>query len=125
MAIRLATLVGVALLPLESAFAMPTSESVNAGSLPVSGSRPFVTTGVAEFDEPWAIAFLPTGKMLVTERGGRSLVRVSVDPDGGAHQLDRWDMGARIRDVAVAPDGAVWLIEDGADGRLLRLSKPR
>lgn len=31
---------------------------------------------------------------------------------------------AAIRDVAVAPDGAVWLIEDADPGRLLRLSAP-
>jgi glucose/arabinose dehydrogenase len=31
-------------------------------------------------------------------------------------------MGARIRDVAVAPDGAVWIIEDSDPGRLLRLT---
>ena len=31
-------------------------------------------------------------------------------------------MGARIRDVAVASDGAVWVIEDESPGRLLRLS---
>ena len=29
-------------------------------------------------------------------------------------------MGARIRDVAQAPDGAIWLLED--DGALVRLT---
>ncbi len=47
---------------------------------------------------------------------------MNFDPSGRADEVDRWDMGARIRDVAVAPDGAVWLIEDGSSGNLLRLT---
>jgi glucose/arabinose dehydrogenase len=34
-------------------------------------------------------------------------------------------MGTRIRDLAQAPDGAIWALEDGgkgAGGRLLRLT---
>ena len=30
-------------------------------------------------------------------------------------------MGARIREVEQGPDGSIWLLEDGADGRLLEL----
>ena len=30
----------------------------------------------------------------------------------------------RIREVEQAPDGAIWLLEDGKDARMLRLSKP-
>jgi len=33
------------------------------------------------------------------------------------------DVGQRIRDVAVGPDGAVWAITDETDGRLVRLAK--
>ena len=32
------------------------------------------------------------------------------------------DLGERVRDVAVAPDGAVWVITDEDDGKLVRLS---
>ena len=39
-----------------------------------------------------------------------------------AHEDERFAMEGRIRDVAVAPDGAVWVIEDQSPGRLLRLS---
>src|SRR5688572_7434374 len=31
---------------------------------------PFTTTPVAEFNEPWAMAFLPDGRLLVTEKRG-------------------------------------------------------
>lgn len=54
--------------------------------------------------------------------GGEALVRIAFDGKNGARQADRWDMGARIRDVAVDRDGALWLIEDDSDGRLLRLT---
>lgn len=51
-----------------------------------------------------------------------ALIRVTFDGKGGADEVDRWDMGARIRDVAVGPDGALWVIEDDSPGRLLRLA---
>ena len=31
------------------------------------------------------------------------------------------DLGARIRDVRMGPDGAVWVLTDHTDGRILRL----
>jgi glucose/arabinose dehydrogenase len=31
-------------------------------------------------------------------------------------------MNARIRDVEQGPDGAIWLLEDGEGGRLLKLA---
>nr|WP_087574500.1 PQQ-dependent sugar dehydrogenase [Sphingomonas sp. CDS-1] len=54
----------------------------------------------------------------------QSLVRVKLDGDKAA-KADRWDMGARIREVEQGPDGALWLLEDGKDGsqgRLLKLT---
>jgi len=48
------------------------------------------------------------------------LVRARIRGDQ-AKVLDQWDMGRRIRFVGQGPDGAVYLLEDGEDGRLLRL----
>jgi glucose/arabinose dehydrogenase len=62
------------------------------------------------------------GSALIGGLAGMTLVRIVFDGHGGARQADRWDMDARIRDVAVAHDGAVWLIEDSQEGRLLRLT---
>ena len=33
-------------------------------------SLPFDVTAITQFDEPWAMAFLPDGRMLVTEKKG-------------------------------------------------------
>ncbi|MBT8137978.1 MAG: PQQ-dependent sugar dehydrogenase [Gammaproteobacteria bacterium] len=41
---------------------------------------PFTVTPVAEFNEPWAMTFMPDGKLLVTEKRGRLFV---VTQDGG------------------------------------------
>ena len=38
-----------------------------------------------------------------------------------ATQIEKFDMGRRIRDVAQAPDGSVYLIGDAPDGALLQL----
>ena len=40
---------------------------------------PFTTTEIAGFDEPWAMAFLPDGRLLVTEK--RGALRL-FDPEG-------------------------------------------
>ena len=42
----------------------------NAGAQAAQASVPFVMTQVASFNQPWRIAFLPDGRMLITERVG-------------------------------------------------------
>ena len=43
---------------------------VNAGAQAPEASVPFTVTEVATFNLPWRIAFLPDGRMLVTEKTG-------------------------------------------------------
>src|SRR5947208_13540753 len=43
---------------------------INAGTLKPEGSLPFMVTQVATFNLPWRIAFLPDGRMLITEKVG-------------------------------------------------------
>ena len=47
---------------------------------PLKADFPFDIEAVASFDEPWAVAFLPDGRMLVTEKKG-SLLIVSASGD--------------------------------------------
>lgn len=56
--------------------------------------------------------------------GAKSLVRVKLDGES-AIKADQWPMNARIREVEQGPDGAIWLLEDaaqGSQGRLLKLT---
>ena len=43
---------------------------VNAGEQKPEASVPFKMTTVAEFELPWRLAFLPDGRMLITEKVG-------------------------------------------------------
>ncbi len=63
------------------------------------------------------------GSGLIGGLSSQALVRVEFDGER-AREAERFDMGARIREVEQGPDGAVWLLEDerdGSGGRLLRL----
>ncbi|GAB2494490.1 PQQ-dependent sugar dehydrogenase [Pseudoxanthomonas sangjuensis] len=53
--------------------------------------------------------------------GSNSLVRIQFDGDN-AREVERYDMGARIREVEQGPDGAIWLLQDGDGARLLKLT---
>jgi glucose/arabinose dehydrogenase len=46
------------------------SAQVNIGKQAPEASNPFVLTKVTTFNQPWRIAFLPDGRMLVTEKPG-------------------------------------------------------
>ncbi|MEO0575099.1 MAG: PQQ-dependent sugar dehydrogenase [Pseudomonadota bacterium] len=50
----------------------------------------------------------------------QALVRVEFDGESAA-EAERYPMGKRIREMEQGPDGAIWLLEDGPDGRLLKL----
>ncbi len=62
-----------------------------------------------------------TGNAFIGGLSGQTLVRVEIDGET-AREAERFAMGARIRDVAQGPDGALWVIEDGKAGRLLKLT---
>ncbi|ARM31914.1 PQQ-dependent sugar dehydrogenase [Prosthecochloris sp. HL-130-GSB] len=51
----------------------------------------------------------------------RSLIRIRIDGDQ-AVEVERFAMGNRIREVEQGPEGALWVLEDDRDGRLLRLT---
>jgi glucose/arabinose dehydrogenase len=70
---------------------------------------PFDVEAITSFDEPWALAFLPDGRMLVTEKKG-SLFMVTQDgqksrPVRGIPNVDYGGQGG-LGDVALHPDFA-------------------
>lgn len=82
--------------------------SVAAG-VAAQSSLPFEVEAVTGFDEPWAMAFLPDGRMLVTEKKGNVFI-VTQDgeksrPIGGVPDVDYGGQGG-LGDVAVHPDFA-------------------
>ncbi len=90
-----------------------------AGTGVSANDLPFNITPIATFNEPWAMTFLPDGRMLVTEMRGRLYV---VTPDGAV---------ANRRGVENVPDvayrgqgglGDVILHPDFEDNRLVYLS---
>src|SRR5215510_4986960 len=62
------TLIGAALLV--SLVSTPARAQVNAGEQKPEADQPFTLTQVTTFNLPWRIAFLPDGRMLVTEKVG-------------------------------------------------------
>ena len=106
---------------------------------------PFEVTEVAGgFDQPWALAFLPDGRMLVTEKHDGELFVLSADgkqkspPVEGVPRVDGREQGGLL-DIEVGPDyatsGLVYLAyyearQRGnglavARGRLLSTGNPR
>jgi glucose/arabinose dehydrogenase len=66
------------------------------------------------------------GSALIGGMATQTLNRITFDGKGGATAAERWSVGHRIRDVEVAADGAVWLIEDANPGGLFRVTpKPQ
>ena len=62
------------------------------------------------------------GSALMGGLATRTLNRITFDGKGGAKSAERWDVGHQIRDVAVAPDGAVWMIENTSTGGLFKVT---
>jgi glucose/arabinose dehydrogenase len=52
----------------------------------------------------------------------QTLTRIIFDGRGGAKPAERWVVGKRIRDVAQAPDGTLWLLEDANPGALVHVT---
>ncbi|MHA2936864.1 PQQ-dependent sugar dehydrogenase [Vibrio sp. RC27] len=61
------------------------------------------------------------GSALIGGLVSQSLVRVNIEQNK-AEEVERFDMGKRIREVEQGPNGAIWVLEDRDGGRLLRLT---
>jgi glucose/arabinose dehydrogenase len=62
------------------------------------------------------------GSALMGGMATMTLNRIVLDGKGGAAPAQRWSVGHRIRDVEVAPDGAIWMLEDDKAGGLFRVT---
>ncbi len=61
------------------------------------------------------------GSALVSGLATQSLSRIIVNGPT-AKSAERWDVGHRIRDVEVGPDGALWMLEDKNPGALFKVT---
>lgn len=59
--------------------------------------------------------------LLVGGLYNKALMRVSLNGTNVA-SVEKIEIGHRVRDVRVGPDGAVWMVTDEEDGKLLRLA---
>lgn len=92
------------------------------GAARAENELPFEVQAISQFDEPWALAFLPDGRMLVSEKKG-VLNLVSQDGSktriGGVPDVDYGGQGG-LGDVVLHPDfsdnGSIYLsyVEAGA-----------
>ena len=101
--------------------AIPSHDSSSAFTKPVIYWTPIIAPGSITFYNgsmfpKWKRSALMGGMATLT------LNRITFDGKGGATPAERWTVGHRIRDVAVAPDGAVWMIEDANPGGLFRVT---
>ena len=106
----------------------------NGNPIPDHDTRP-------EFEAPkvwWTPVISPSG--LIVYSGGlfpnwrgsafigglssEALIRI-VLKDDTAREAERFSMGKRIREVEEGPGGALWILEDGSGGRMLKLTPPQ
>jgi glucose/arabinose dehydrogenase len=66
------------------------------------------------------------GNLFVGALAGALLVRLALDGDTvGTEERLLKELGERIRDVRQGPDGALWLLTDAPEGRILRVTPKR
>src|SRR5690606_18318803 len=69
----------------------PTETQAQASQAAASTDLPFNVTEIAKFNEPWAMTFLPDGRLLVTEKKGA---------------LKLYTIGGAIEDISGVPEVA-------------------
>ena len=104
----------------------------NGVAIPSPDTRPDLTTPVVYWTPiiaPGSLTFYKgamfpqwNGSALMGGLATQTLNRITFDGKGGAAPAERWAVGHQIRDVAIAPDGAVWMIENTPTGGLFRVT---
>jgi len=62
------------------------------------------------------------GDAMIAGLSSKALVHVAIQGET-AREVARYEVGDRLRSVTQGPDGSIWVAEDGAGGRVLRISK--
>jgi aldose sugar dehydrogenase len=100
--------------------------------IPKPDTRPDLTPPVVQWTPviaPGSLLFY-SGRMFPAWRGSalasglmsQGIDRVTFDGKGGAQAVARYRLGFRVRDIAEAPDGALWVVADSDPGGLYRLT---
>ena len=105
-----------------------------------SGAKIHASTQKAGMEQPikyWVPSIAPSGmafytgdlfpawrgNLFVGALAGQALVRLELDGEKvGKEERLLQDLRERIRDVRVGPDGALWLLTDSSNGRILRVT---
>ena len=64
------------------------------------------------------------GQAIATGLVSQGLVRIAITGTT-AREVERIGLGARVRDVVEGPDGALWVLTDKANAKLLRITPAR
>jgi aldose sugar dehydrogenase len=100
---------------------IPSPDSRSDLAKPVIYWTPIVAPGNLIF---YKGAMFPqwNGSALMGGMDSKSLFRITMDGKGGAKPAERWDVGHRVRDVEVGPDGALWILEDDKAGGMFKVT---
>ena len=100
---------------------IPSPDSRSDLTKPVIYWTPIVAPGNLIF---YKGAMFPqwNGSALMGGMDSKSLFRITMDGKGGAKPAERWDVGHRVRDVEVGPDGALWILEDDKAGGMFKVT---
>ncbi len=85
------------------------AQTAQASTAERSPGKPFTATPFAEFDEPWAMTFLPDGRLLVTEKTGQlKLFDIASKKTGDVSGVPEVDHGGQggLGDVVLHPQFA-------------------
>lgn len=98
---------------------IPSHDTTNEFTRPVLYWVPVIAPGNLMFYTSDKTFPQWKGNGFVSGLSSASLSRIVFDGKGGARLAERWTIGRRIRDVAQAPDGSLWMLEDANPGALI------
>ena len=70
----------------------------------------------------YSLAFTE-GNAFIGGLKSRALVRIGFN-NGEPFEAERFGWSIRVREVEIDDDGAIWVLEDGSSGRLIKFTKP-